>query len=290
MAKKMNIDFKRVLVEKGEKIGFYAAVGILAVLLIMGGIVASKAASPGGIVKDMDAKVIAVQQKTVTGDSTPPAIDSVVYQGAKVPIIQFNEIITPNPSFDRAVDQHDKRGKPEILKITEAQAQFIRGSLATMELIEEADGTVLVGVLTTKAAGTNQRGAINRLISGRKARPQPPGTPQPPPTPPPGAAGGRSGGGKFGGGGGLAGAGGGGQFGGGPTQNMRSGETEVQYMKIDAKGLESAKLAENILPKRMVVITGSIPYKKQLEVFAGALRARSPQELPGNDLPLYRGY
>src|SRR5438874_13839206 len=103
MAKKMNIDFKRVLVEKGEKIGFYAAVGILAVLLIMGGIVASTAASPGGIVKDMDAKVIAVQQKTVTGDSTPTAIGSVVYRGDKAPIIQLTEVVHPYASFARGV-------------------------------------------------------------------------------------------------------------------------------------------------------------------------------------------
>ena len=60
----------------------------------------------------------------------------------------------------------------------------------------------------------------------------------------------------------------------------RTAETEVQYMKLDAKGLETAKLAENILPKRMVVVTGSVPYKKQLDYYAGALRANSPLDLP----------
>ena len=56
------------------------------------------------------------------------------------------------------------------------------------------------------------------------------------------------------------------------------------------KELESAKLAENIIPKRMVVVNGAIPYKKQVEAYAAALKARSPADLAPADLPLYRGY
>src|SRR5262249_25080864 len=67
-------------------------------------------------------------------------------------------------------------------------------------------------------------------------------------------------------------------------------EVEVQYMKLDSKELDSAKLAETIIPKRMVVVNGAIPYKKQLEAYAAALHARSPADLAANDLPLYRGY
>lgn len=286
MAKKAKPDFKKLFAEKGEKIGFYAAAGLLAVFLIMGGYVASKAASPSGIARDMEAKVAAVQQKTVSGPADPAPIDQVVYKGAKVPVIPFTEHVTPNSFFNIASDAHMKRDKPKILAVAEGKAQFIRGSIATLDIIEDTDEGTVIGVLATKAAVQNDARRINQiLIRNRQRQLRPGAAAGVPPAPAPG---GRPGGGGLAagprGGGGDAAAGGGG------APNTRSNENEVQYMKITDKRVETAKLVENILPKRMVVVTGAIPYKRQLEAYAAALRARTPQELAAGDLPLYRGF
>src|SRR5262245_11637078 len=293
MAKKLKIDFKQILMEKGEKYGFYACAGLLAIFLALGGYVASKAASPSSIVRDMDGKVANVQQKTITGPADPPPLDKVIYDGgAKLPQIPFSAYVTPNPLFNIAADEHMKRMNPKILSITEAQVQFIRGSIASMDIIDDPSEGLMVGILRTKAVTKNDIRRIRQFVSGKPRGQNPPGpTPPvaPPPTPPSPPAGG---GGKVGG------PGGGGRMEGGPTgggaggqtQTVRSGETEVQYMKIEDKGLESAKIAETIIPKRMVVVTGAIPYKKQLEAYASALHVPSFLQLSANDLPLYRGY
>jgi hypothetical protein len=288
MAKKLKIDFKKVLAEKGEKIGLYAAGGVLVLLLICGGLMASKAASPGGIVKDMDAKVSTVQQRTVNGPSEPAPIDPVIYKGATVAKIPFTDYPTPNNFFNIAADEQLKRMNPRILTITDAQAQFIRGSLAALDIIDDPSEGTLIGVLAKKAPIKNDLRRIRQFDSKNGRRPQPPGGPvagNVPPPPPPAPGGGRAMGGMGGPTGGPRGAGGpGGQ------QNARSNEVEVQYMKLDAKDLDSAKLAETIIPKRMVVVNGAVPYKKQLESYAAALHARTPAELAQNDLPLYHGY
>jgi len=178
-----------------------------------------------------------------------------------------------------------KRMNPKILSITDAQVQFIRGSMVALDIIDDPVEGSLVAVLGTKATTRNSRAAIDRIIKGNKNRPQQPPPATPPLAPPPGPPRG----GKFGGPGGSGAAGSGAAGGGGAPQTIRTGESEVQYMKLDAKGLENAKFAETIIPKRMVVVTGSIPYKRQLEVYAGALHAPSIMQL-GNDLPLYRGF
>jgi hypothetical protein len=291
MAKKSKIDFKQIIVEKGEKYGFYACAGLLAIFLALGGYVASKAASPSGIVRDMDAKVATVKQKTVSGPADPPELDKVIYEKAKFSPIPFTKYVTPNPLFNYAADEHMKRMNPKILPITDAQAQFIRGSIVALDIIDDAVEGPMIAVLGTKAGTRNlSKAEIDRLQKGNKRRAQPPPG-APPPAPPPPSPGG---GGKFGGPGGAGRMGGGptggGLGGGAPNQTVRTGETEVQYMKIDAKGLESVKIAESIIPKRMVVVTGAIPYKKQLEAYANALHAPSILQLAANDLPLYRGF
>jgi uncharacterized membrane protein YgcG len=288
MAKKLKFEFKKAIVERGEKIGFYAAAGLLVVFLALGGYVASKAASPATIVRDMDAKVNTVQQKTISGSSETAPLDPVIYYGAIMAKIGFTEHVTPNDFFNTATDEHMKRMNPKILSITDAQVQFIRGSMVALDIIEDPVEGSMIAVLGTKATTRNSAGMINRIIKGNKGRPQPPPGPPPPAAPPPpsGFPGGKGGGASRGGPpGGGAGFGAGGQM-----QTARTGETEVQYMKLDAKGLETAKIADTIIPKRMVVVTGSIPYKKQLELYAGALQAPSITQLAANDLPLYRGF
>jgi len=234
MAKKLKMDFKKVLAEKGEKIGFYAAGGLLLVMLVCGGYVASKAASPSGIVKEMDAKVSNVQQKTVNGPAEPPPVDQVVYNSARMSTISFKEYETKNPFFNTASDEHMKRMNPRILSIVDAQVQFIRGSLAAMDILDDPSEGTLIGVLAKKATIKNDANAIRRLQS-RNRRPQAPGgaaaVPPAAPPPPPAAGGGGRGAPGLGGGGPRGGTAPGGQ------QTVRSNEVEVQYMKIDSKEL-----------------------------------------------------
>src|SRR5207247_2256471 len=99
---------------------------------------------------------------------------------------------------------------------------------------------------------------------------------RPPAAPPPGAPSGPSGavGPGAGRGGPGEGRGRGGLPGFGGPQTERASEQEVQYKKIEDKDIDSAKFAETLDPRRMVVVTAAVPYKRQVEEYQRALRAR----------------
>src|SRR5436309_2708085 len=150
MAKKKSgggIDFKKVLLEKGERYGFYVAGGLLVLFLALGGLTAAKSESSGSIVKDFDSKTAAVEQKINQASGTPvPPIDSVVYQDSTVPRIPFTLYSTHHPIFDITRDERTKRVNPRILPPTEAQVEFVRGSVGVYMVTQE-NGKTMIGVL-----------------------------------------------------------------------------------------------------------------------------------------------
>src|SRR5205823_8528738 len=132
--------------------------------------------------------------KTVSGPADPPPVDKVIYDDARVARIPFYEHQTPNPFFNIASDEHMKRMNPKILSITDAQVQFIRGSIAALDIIEDpAEGT-MVAVLQGKVATKNRQSDINKILKGGKPRGQPAAAPPPGNVPPPPPAGGGGGG------------------------------------------------------------------------------------------------
>src|SRR5947209_8253746 len=120
-----------------------------------------------------------------------------------------------------------------------------------------------------------------RVRKSRKQPPPPgPNQPAPPPAPPPAAPGGPPAGGPSMGarsmgapGGGLAG---------------RTTETTIEYKPLADKDIDSAALAETLDPRRMVVVTASIPYRQQVDEYRRALRAQTKDAL--SEFPEYRGY
>jgi hypothetical protein len=79
-----------------------------------------------------------------------------------------------------------------------------------------------------------------------------------------------------------------------------STDSTIVYAKFDAINPTKQRPAEFIYPKRMVIITGAVPYKEQVEKFRQALRyptlqdlvTRNPPTLPPSesDMPQYIGY
>jgi hypothetical protein len=308
---KAGVDLKQFFVQKGERVGFYAAGGLLLLFLALGGYVASTSASSGAITTDIASKISATETKiNKTGDK-PTDLDPVVRVDPTLPAIKFTEYPAPNEFWNTAVDETPKRVSPIILKLTEAQVEFDRGSIGAYDIIDDGNDRMIAAVVTKEKTQNNAKMIKDLQKRNTKRKTLPPGTQGAPGVVPgapgavagvpgvpggvpgiPGAAGfpgGIGGGNKF-----LGGAAGGGMVGnlaGGLAGfNLRSQDTEVQYVKIDSKDLDQAKLAETLLPKRMVIVTGSIPYAKQVEEYRRALRAQTVQELSSNDLPWYHSY
>src|SRR5262249_35737215 len=71
--------------------------------------------------------------------------------------------------------------------------------------------------------------------------------------------------------------------GGAAAMAQRNSVKELSTMDLDKlRDDNSAHLAEELLPGRMVLVAGSFPYKKQLEAFRVALRMRSLNDLVNN--------
>jgi hypothetical protein len=156
-----------------------------------------------------------------------------------------------------------------------------------------------MAVLKNKPASQVDMRKVKELLGrGRRGAGNQPGAPKarqvtPPGMVPPGGAPGAPGGSTAGGGGVPPGVRGaitppsGGPDAMGP--GARTQEVEIGYVEIDAKDIEKAVPAQALMPVRLVVVTGFLPYKKQLEEYARALKVYSFYNLDGNDLPYYNG-
>jgi hypothetical protein len=290
--KTSSVNVKELLLQKGERVGFIAAAALLLFFLGFGVYVASTSASSTTITNDIAANIKTTKSKMDSPGEPPPPIPKEVEKDPTLLDIKFKDYPTPNFFFNPAENYNPKRVQPKILPAVDAQVEVVWGPTGAYEMILGDDGKPLLGVVVNREVSENDKRLIGNL---RRKRPQPTGQqpgarpPQPglpgglPPgtTPPPGTpAGGPGGGGKFGGMGPPGGMPGVGQ--------TRAQELQVQYVKLDSKEADQAKPAEALMPLRMVVVTGALPYKKQVEEYVHALTARNIYEL-GNELPMYAG-
>jgi hypothetical protein len=195
--------------------------------LALGGYVASTSASSSSIVKDFDTKAAAVEQKINSNTNEKPnPLGSTIYDNPVVPIIPFTRYAVNHELFNITANEATRRMNPRLLAPTEAQVEFVRGSIGVFDIIEE-NGVRMIGVIKQRPATKHDNTKINRIRRGNN-----PPRPAAPTTPPP--AGPAGGGGRSGAGG--AGGGPGGAPGGmrGP-QTEKTSEPEVQYARVDSK-------------------------------------------------------
>jgi hypothetical protein len=321
MANKSGLNVKQLLLQKGERIGLGAAAGLLVVFLVLGGIKAASSASPSGYTTDIDGKIRTAESKIQTGGGSPPELDAVVTStDPRVPHIDFTRYPTPNEYFNGLGVEMAKRLNPKILPVSEAKAEVIHGSTGQLDIFEGPDGKLMVLVVVNRKPSAMDQRRIKELVDKKIQRRDQffkslmrqaglpvgqPGT-QPGTLPGglPGARGGFPGGAPGGGfpgggppmggaptGGGKFGRGEGGGMGGPGGMGQQGEDTEVQPIELDKLQVDQARLAEALRPLRMVVVTGSVPYKAQVEEYQRALRKQYAEELQAtNELPWYHSY
>ncbi|HEX4588784.1 MAG TPA: hypothetical protein VH120_02565 [Gemmataceae bacterium] len=274
--KKAGIDFKQVLLQKGERYGFYAAAAILALFLFLGAFKAVSSESTSTIVNNFDKGVKQIDQKIARrpGDPPPP-LNPVIYDDSMVAHIPFTNYIVRNDYYNTTSNELTKRLNPRMLSPNAGQVDFVHGSVETYHIVDQGGGKRIIAVLTRRAKTVNNATKIPpRIRKGGQPRPQP--QPQNPQTPAAGP---------------MAGAGLSGRMPGGTMPTLgtaRSTDTTVEYKDVNDKDIDSAQLAETLDPQRMVIVTCTIPYRQQVEEYRRALRATKVAEL--SEYPEYRGY
>jgi hypothetical protein len=313
------INFKQFFLRHGEWVGLGIALAIALPFLVLGtgkALFSGSAAANAGDVDKLAKKVENDMRTSIPppdADKAPPESEFMVNFSAVEPqkFAQEFEWFVPSSIEDT------KRRSPEVLAPGELQVAYLQGATklhivwtrkegTQVYVIEEKDaplppkvkerlerykklqgsGTMggLAGMPGGKGAGGMGAGGMGGMMGA-------------------GGAGGMQGmmgmGGMMGRMGMGAGAMGGmmGRMGGIQTPQAGSGSKfrELTWMDLDKVKEGVTRLAEELVPARMIIITGSFPYKQQLESFRIALRKRSLNELVGSlgtdDVPWqFRGF
>jgi hypothetical protein len=273
MAKKKSggIDFKQVLVQKGERYGFYLAGALLLLFLFLGGYKAATSASASSLVTQFDQGVQKVNQRIAQKPSSdePSPIPPIAYKDPTVATIPFTEYVVRHDMYDTTRNEQVKRVNPLLYPPFEAQVDFVRGPIAIYDIRFNDKGEKQIGIVRErpKTANDRQKTIPKRVKKGGM---NPAAAPQPAPGAPAGGPPIRPG---------VPGV---------PGMQAQNTELKIEYVNVDDPAVDSAQPAEDLDPRRMVVVTLAIPYKLQVEEYRRALRASSKNEL--SEFPEYRGF
>ncbi len=314
-------DFKKILLEKGEKIVLVAAgVGMLGLigLGVTNALTASDSKEFAGKITEK-AKQIRSQIANPDSATVPDLPDWVKKPYVQTSLPDANESLTArHPMFDPIATPSSKRANPVVLGVTEFQADPVWAKVDSYDIYTNSTGTdTLIGVLKTIATGNeitiknaykltdlNKRLTHVPLPGGQ--RPSGPGMPPGGPGMMPGGPGMAPGGpGMAPGGPGMA-PGGPGMMPGGPGMG-RGGEgggfpggeaasefkrVGIEYVSVrNDKDLEGKTPVRTIYPQRMIVLNASFPYKLQLDRVREALRLSTVNEVYSSveNVPVFTG-
>ena len=296
------VDFKQVLLEKGERIGLYAGLGVMALMVVLYG---ARSAMSDGPQKKVDTlESLRMQAQTAFDQSQPDdGLDQLPPELNVVAVKAVNPELYPAKwAFFQSLSTEDRKWRqPAVLGPDEFQVDLVRGEVQIYILSEDARKNLAIGVLKTKTIselteeqkkerdrftkdlpGKVQSAAKPRRIRQQIALPAMPGVPgaqgiaQAPGFPggavPPPAIGrpGTSGtpDARVGGPLGLQG-----------MNRLAGQEHELKMVPVEKMGEENGILAQTAYPIRVLQVSAAFPYRLQLEEFRKALRFNSVDDL-----------
>jgi hypothetical protein len=252
--KKANL--QQFMLEKGERVGLGVAAGIAFLLIAMSvpKIVGSGSAKANAdSLKQLSTSLAALQERAIPGEQHKPGPLRTL---GDFSIPQVDDLLaTTWPGFFGRPNQDRKRQVPTILKPDEFQLAFLRAPLPALQFTEVSGEKtkiyVLEGVNTTGEEGKGPRapGYTPRLAGLARFA------------------------GRAFGGGGMPAA----FMQGGAGAQPGQGEDKVKLKLVSLEEAEKGNLtpATKVLPKQMVIVAASFPFKQQVEEFKRALRLRS---------------
>jgi hypothetical protein len=296
-----NINFKELLIEKGEKIGL-AVFGGISLLLVIVYLISAVTGnnSPGANVADL--RQLKSRAESAWQNSKPsPDLEKLPpeLQAVEVKRVDAEAFPTPMNYFTASQSDDRKWRVPKVLGPDEFLVQPFKGAIQAYHMDIPSDGKPKVYVFQARGGEQTLTKEQRKMLQdrlgksarrlGQVPRVQAPGAGNPnvqsPMTPAlPGGGGGK---------------GGGGSRSGGEMQGPvvgRDGQTaydsDLRLVDLD-KVEDNARIAQTILPRRMVIVTGAFPYKQQLEEYRKAMRYGSIEEMladPAGARPEFFGF
>lgn len=259
-----DFDFKQLMLQKGEKIGLYVGLGVMALLLLFGGISSVKSDSPASVASVIQGKATAVLNH-IDNDPAKSAEDISPEMKEKVtaPSVPPEKFPIKSPYYITNSMEDAKRRNPDVLKPDEFQTDLIRASVRFYDVITEG-GKVKIGKLVAqeKVAENKAKVPTRRELYMQRLQEYYKRMGVQLPTPP-------------------------------QNSNMMSsrqlanlakdsGEESkyrLEHVPIEQVDPTKEKLAITMYPARTVVVSASFPFKAQLEAYRRALRLPTLKDL-----------
>jgi hypothetical protein len=295
------VDFKQILLEKGERIALFAGLGVMALMVVGFGV--GSVASDGPQTKVNNLESLRKQAQMAYDQSQPDeGLDKLPPELNVVALKPVNPELYPAKwAFFQPLSSEDRKWRqPAVLGPDEFQVDLVRGAVQIYIITEDANKNLRIGVLKTKTVSeltaekkkeldkfnkdfpgmvknltkkrTRQQFALPTLPPGAQGIPGVPGAI-------PGAPGGfpAPGIGRPGDSGsrpeapGLAGLQG--------VNRAATQEQELKMVPVEKLSEENGTPAHTTYPIRVIQISAAFPYRAQLEEFRKALRLNSVDDL-----------
>jgi hypothetical protein len=294
---KMNFDFKKFFIEKGERVAFALAVIIMLVMVVMSGLSTalgnSSAAFNTKTLKDLnDMASNAMRTSKPAAELAALPADLRV---AKVDSIDPELFACERPFFGKDSQADRKWRQPKVLAPVEFEAEIMRGGIESYYFVMGEDKKPSqIGVLSVHDERNDMAAAL-RMQKIFKNMPLPITGRGPVQGFAPGGGGGGGAGGEGGGRRGRSGFGGPG--GPAPDANLlarqaaQTQEADLKFLTVQEyiENPGGKKLAKTVIPRRMAIISGSFPYRAQLEEYRRALHFDSIEAMLGVVSPEFLG-
>jgi hypothetical protein len=266
--KMKNVDWKKLMLEKGERIALYACLGIMGLMLVFSGKGLFFSGSATENAKKLEEQNNDARRKIAESKPTDAQLKEYTTIPDDLKKSAVLTLLDPDPFRDRAVlflgerTEDTKRRAPKLLGPVEYAAAFTEVQVPVYIFDKEKQRVMVLRNVRSiaggqQAAGDDARKAGKRLgeLKNKGFTTGPPGRP---PFVPPRSE--------------------------GPGQPPRPEDTNplsakqetktefITFKELETKVGQDARLAEDILPLRMVIVAGSFPLRKQVEKFKDALR------------------
>jgi|GEM_PF-6626396 len=299
-------DIKQFMLKHGEWVGLGVAAAIMLPAFVIGAMNVATSGSARANAADIDKLAVAADNKIVQSNPPPGAEKADAFESLEVRMDQVEpaKYQPPIDWFIQSSFEDTKRRAPVVMAPGDFQPTIVQGGFLGRVFVETRDGQVRVVVLSEKKRDPSpvekkKLERLKKLLQNRGGGMGMPGMGMPgmggPGMGGPGMGGGMGGGKGMGmgmggmGGPGMGGPGMGGPGMGGPGMGPGNrfgagtpGNTvkKLEYMDVDKISNEQGvHFAQDLYPVRMAVVTGTIPFKQQLESFRIALRKRNLNEL-----------
>lgn len=147
------VNMKQVLLEKGERYAFFAALGLMVIFMVIGVINLSDSPDTDQFVSDVDKNTSRINSAISGAATNPPDLPVYAKKVEVFPSVQMAPL--KHLAFDPINPPDMKRTNPIVKAISEIQADFVWVKMPALDIKETEDGKLLIGVVVSKAKADN---------------------------------------------------------------------------------------------------------------------------------------